>query len=129
VIRAYGPVSCGRLTWSCGRGFRPAWGEAAAAAPVNPILADEVQRSVTRLVRHMRDRRDHGWSQRHMSDYIDDDLAPDERERVEDHVSICPHCRRVLRTLRRTLKSLMALPAEPHPSVADGVIERLRREP
>jgi hypothetical protein len=44
-------------------------------------------------------------------------------------VGVCPHCRRVLRTLRRTLESLMELPVEPRPSVADGVIERLRREP
>jgi hypothetical protein len=35
----------------------------------------------------------------------------------------------VLRTLRRTLESLMELPVEPRPSVADGVIERLRDEP
>jgi predicted anti-sigma-YlaC factor YlaD len=48
--------------------------------------------------------------------------------RVEEHVGICPHCRRVLATLRRTLEGLMSLRAEPHPGIADGVIERLRGE-
>ena len=73
--------------------------------------------------------REHRWTHAHLSDYLDDDLTLGERERVEEHVSICPHCRRVLRTLRRTLQSLMELPVEPRPSVADGVIERLRGEP
>jgi anti-sigma factor RsiW len=84
---------------------------------------------IRRLLERRRYMREHRWTHAHLSDYIDDDLAPHERERIEDHVSICPHCRRVLRTLRRTLESLMELPGEPRPSVADGVIERLRREP
>jgi anti-sigma factor RsiW len=83
---------------------------------------------IRRLLQRRRYMREHRWTHAHLSDYLDDDLSPHERERVEEHVGICPHCRRVLRTLRRTLESLMDLPAEPHPSVADGVIERLRRE-
>jgi anti-sigma factor RsiW len=84
---------------------------------------------IRRLLQRRRYMREHRWTHAHLSDYLDDDLSPEERERIEDHVSICPHCRRVLRTLRRTLESLMELPAGPRPSVADGVIERLRREP
>jgi anti-sigma factor RsiW len=84
---------------------------------------------IRRLLERRRYMREHRWTHAHLSDYLDDDLSPGERERLEDHVSICPHCRRVLRTLRRTLESLMELPGEPRPSVADGVIERLRREP
>jgi anti-sigma factor RsiW len=83
---------------------------------------------IRRLLERRRYMREHRWTHAHLSDYLDDDLSPDERERIEDHVSVCPHCRRVLRTLRRTLESLMQLPTEPRPSVADGVIERLRRE-
>jgi anti-sigma factor RsiW len=83
---------------------------------------------IRRLLQRRRYMREHRWTHAHLSDYLDDHLSPHERERVEEHVGICPHCRRVLRTLRRTLESLMDLPAEPHPSVADGVIERLRRE-
>jgi anti-sigma factor RsiW len=84
---------------------------------------------IRRLLQRRRYMREHKWTHAHLSDYLDEDLSPEERERVEDHVGVCPHCRRVLRTLRRTLESLMDLSAEPHPRVADGVIERLRREP
>ena len=84
---------------------------------------------IRRFLERRRFMREHRWTHAHLSDYLDDDLTLGERERVEEHVGICPHCRRVLRTLRRTLQSLMELPVEPRPSVADGVIERLRGEP
>ena len=84
---------------------------------------------IRRLLERRRYMREHNWTHAHLSDYLDQDLTDEERERVEDHVSMCPHCRRVLRTLRRTLESLMELPVEPRPSMADGVIERLRDEP
>ena len=83
---------------------------------------------IRRLLERRRYMREHRWTHAHLSEYLDEDLSPPERERVEAHVGICPHCRRVLRTLQRTLKSLMDLPVEPHPGVAEGVIERLRRE-
>jgi anti-sigma factor RsiW len=84
---------------------------------------------IRRLLERRRYMREHNWTHAHLSDYLDEDLSADERERVEQHVGVCPHCRRVLRTLRRTLESLMELPVEPRPSVADGIIERLRDEP
>jgi predicted anti-sigma-YlaC factor YlaD len=84
---------------------------------------------IRRLLHRRRFMREHEWTHAHLSDYLDDDLSRSERERVEEHVGMCPQCRRVLRTLRRTLKRLMDLPVEPRPSVAEGVIERLRREP
>jgi anti-sigma factor RsiW len=84
---------------------------------------------IRRLLQRRRYMREHSWTHAHLSDYLDDDLSPAERERVEEHVGMCPHCTRVLRTLRRMLESLMELPPEPHPSVADGVIRRLRDEP
>ena len=83
---------------------------------------------IGRLLKRRRYMREHRWTHAHLSEYLDEDLSPNERERLEAHVGICPHCRRVLRTLRRTLESLVELPVEPHPSVAEGVIERLRRE-
>jgi anti-sigma factor RsiW len=84
---------------------------------------------IRRLIERRRYMHEHRWTHAHLSDYLDEDLSPRERQRVEDHVSICPHCRRVLRTLRRTLESLIELSAEPRPRVVDGIIERLRREP
>jgi anti-sigma factor RsiW len=84
---------------------------------------------IRRLLQRRRYMREHHWTHAHLSDYLDQDLTDAERERVEDHLSMCPHCRRVLRTLRRTLETLMELPPEPRPSVAEGVIDRLRGEP
>ncbi len=84
---------------------------------------------IRRLLQRARYMREHRWTHAHLSDYLDEDLSPRERQRLEDHVGVCPHCRRVLRTLQRTLRSLIELSAEPRPSLADGVIERLRGEP
>jgi anti-sigma factor RsiW len=72
--------------------------------------------------------RDHMWTRKHLSDYLDEELQTRERERVEHHVHGCPSCHRLLATLRRTLEGLHALGREPLPSegVADSVIARLR---
>jgi predicted anti-sigma-YlaC factor YlaD len=82
---------------------------------------------IRRLLERRRFMREHEWTHTHLSDYLDDNLSRAERDRLEEHVGMCPQCRRVLRTLRRTLENLMNLPVEPRPRVADGVIERLRR--
>jgi anti-sigma factor RsiW len=73
--------------------------------------------------------REHRWTHEHLSEYLDGELSEAERERVEEHTSLCPHCRRVLATLRRTLEGLRILGSRPAASgVSDAVIERLRRE-
>jgi anti-sigma factor RsiW len=79
-------------------------------------------------VRTWRYMREHRWTHAHLSAYIDRELAPVERARVEEHVGLCPQCRRVLATLRRTLERLADLAAERRPELAEGVIERLRAE-
>jgi anti-sigma factor RsiW len=84
---------------------------------------------IRRFLAHRRYMREHRWTHAHLSEYLDRELRSDEVARVEDHVGICPHCRRVLATLRRTLESLRSLPAEPELGIADGVIEHLREEP
>jgi anti-sigma factor RsiW len=84
---------------------------------------------IRRWLERRRYMREHNWTHAHLSAYLDGELSPGERERVEDHVGMCPHCTRVLRTLRRTLEGLMGLKDEPGPGVADGVIQRLRSEP
>ncbi|MGH2761934.1 MAG: zf-HC2 domain-containing protein [Thermoleophilaceae bacterium] len=84
---------------------------------------------IRRLLERRRYMREHRWTHAHLSGYLDDELSRRERERVEEHVGMCPQCRRVLRTLKRTLESLMHLSTEPRPGVAEGVIERLRAEP
>jgi len=83
---------------------------------------------IRRLLAKRRFMRDHRWTQAHLSDYLDGDLQSGERQRVEEHVHWCPECRRVLESLRRTLKGLMELRATSGESIAPGVIDRLRRE-
>jgi anti-sigma factor RsiW len=72
--------------------------------------------------------RDHRFTQRHLSDYIDGDLDPGKRDRVERHVGMCPQCRHLLETLKRTVAALMGLRGDPTGEVADSVIGRLRAE-
>ncbi len=43
--------------------------------------------------------RDHRWTHAHLSDYLDDELAPRDRTRVQEHVHWCSECRRVLESL------------------------------
>lgn len=63
------------------------------------------------------------------SDYADDELGPEERLRVEEHVGFCPRCRQVLGNLRQTLRRLGRLAETPPPGAPDPdeVGERLRR--
>lgn len=82
-------------------------------------------RSALARVRFMRD---HRWTGARLSDYLDDELRPDERRRLEEHVHWCPECRHMLETLRRTVAGLMALRTAHEGSVAPAVIERLRQE-
>jgi anti-sigma factor RsiW len=81
---------------------------------------------VSVVLRQMLDRR---FTASHASEYLDGDLSPAGRRRVERHTAICPQCRELLASLRRMLDALPALAATPRPTVADGVIDRLRREP
>jgi hypothetical protein len=73
--------------------------------------------------------REHHWTHAHLSDYLDGELAGDERARVETHVGLCPECRRVLAGLRKTLAALMELRTDGGVDVAGGIIARLRSEP
>lgn len=72
--------------------------------------------------------REHWWARRHMSEYVDGALRGAGAGRVEDHVSRCPQCRRLLSGLRRTVAALRRLDRPPHGGgdVAERVIARLR---
>lgn len=62
-----------------------------------------------------------------MTDYLDDELAEDERRRIERHVRFCPRCRRVLGNLRATIDRLAALGASApeSPEVEDDALARI----
>jgi predicted anti-sigma-YlaC factor YlaD len=72
---------------------------------------------------------EHRWTQGHLSDYVDDELDAGERHRAEQHMGMCPECRRVLATLKRTLAALMGLREDAPGDIAESVIGRLRTEP
>jgi anti-sigma factor RsiW len=56
-------------------------------------------------------RRDHRWARRRMSDYLDGELAPAGRTRMERHLGECAKCRQLLADLRRTVDGLHHLAA------------------
>ena len=82
---------------------------------------------IRRLLASRRFMREHRWTHAHPSEYVDAELSEREAARVEEHVSLCPQCHRVLATLRRMLAGLGSLRVEPDPGVAEQVIEHLRR--
>jgi anti-sigma factor RsiW len=59
----------------------------------------------------IRFRRDHRWVPDRTSEYLDDELAPGERTRVERHVGECIECRRLLASLTQIVTALHGLPA------------------
>ena len=83
---------------------------------------------IRRLLERRRYMREHRWTHAHLSDYLDGELGAGDRGRVEAHVDICPHCTRVLATLRRMINGLHMLGARPETGVSDRVIDRLRKE-
>ncbi len=80
---------------------------------------------IRRLLERRRFMREHRWTHAHLSDYVDRELDDTGRERVEEHVGLCPQCRRVLATLRRTVRELRELGAPRRPDLADAIIDRL----
>jgi len=85
---------------------------------------------ISRTLQSLRFLREHRWTTAHLSEYIDRELEEPQRERVAEHVRLCPQCHRMLATLRRTVSGLRSLRDHPPgaPGVADGVLGRIREE-
>jgi anti-sigma factor RsiW len=64
-----------------------------------------------RLSYRVRFARDHRWAPARMSEYVDDELAPPARQRMERHARECPECERVLAGLQALVRGLGRLPA------------------
>jgi anti-sigma factor RsiW len=81
------------------------------------------------LWHELRFRRDHRWTQPHMSAYLDSDLRTQTRARFERHTAECPECLSVLDDLRRLLALLHSAPlpepATDGPAIATAVLRRL----
>jgi anti-sigma factor RsiW len=77
----------------------------------------------------LRFRRDHRWTPRHVSDYLDLDLAIRARERLERHTAECPECGGLLDDLRLMLSLLHGAPSPElvgaGPAIATAVLRRL----
>ena len=83
------------------------------------------------LLHPVRFHRDHRFTRAQASAYLDGDLGPDDRGRIESHTHMCPPCARFMAGLRRTVSALGKLRGTEtlRVSVSDGVLARLRDEP
>jgi Putative zinc-finger len=67
---------------------------------------------MTRTPAWLQEKRDHRWSQRHVHDYLDDELDRAGRARLERHARLCPECGPMLRTFIALLRLLPLLHLE-----------------
>ena len=63
-----------------------------------------------------------------LSRYLDGELTPRDRLRLEAHVRDCPRCRALLASLSQTIRVLGSLRAEGRPELADSIVAALRAE-
>ena len=61
--------------------------------------------------------KEHKYTETRLSAYLDDELSPQEKERVDRHLAACADCRRNLKTLRQTVQWTRELPPVPVPRV------------
>ncbi len=59
-----------------------------------------------------------------VTDYLEGNLAPPDRERFEAHLALCPNCPTYLEQMRQTIRALGMLPEE---SIAPEVRQELLR--
>jgi anti-sigma factor RsiW len=81
-------------------------------------------------MRGWRKRRDHGFAQRRMSDYLDGELTEHQRRRVRHHAAECPECGPTLRGLLR-IRLVLRSPGPPRPrngTVVPLVLDAVRAE-
>ena len=71
--------------------------------------------------------RDHRWSHRHMSEYLDGEMRADEGRRVERHMRECLECRALLASLQLMSSGLAGLSGRPRESVAGTVVARVHQ--
>jgi hypothetical protein len=72
--------------------------------------------------------RDHRFTQRHASEYLDGELSTRGLHRIERHLLICAQCRQVLDSLRRTLTAMRGLRARPAPGLGERFVMGVREE-
>lgn len=63
-----------------------------------------------------------------ITNYLDDALPPDERERYERHLSYCAGCSTYLDQMRETIEQTSKVPSEESlpPALRDGIVAQFR---
>ena len=80
-----------------------------------------------RLRHHLRFLLDHSWTPQHASEYLDRELRPAGRRRVERHIEECPECRELLRSLRALIGALGTIGHDEPRVVAPAVLASIQR--
>ena len=79
-------------------------------------------------IRRFGRRDDHDWSQRHLSHYVEGDLAARAHRRLERHAAECPECSRGLRAMKALLRLIPGIGGEREISAPDSVFDRVRAD-
>jgi anti-sigma factor RsiW len=80
-----------------------------------------------RLRHHLRFLVDHRWTPQHASEYLDGELGPAGRRRVERHTEDCPECGELLRNLRALIGALGTIGRDEPQVVAAAVLASIQR--
>ncbi|MGO9959802.1 MAG: anti-sigma factor family protein [Solirubrobacteraceae bacterium] len=79
-----------------------------------------------RLLDRLRFILEHRWVPRHASEYLDGELGPDQRRRVERHTEACPECRELVRGLRALIAALGTIREDEPRAVAAVVLASIQ---
>ena len=69
---------------------------------------------------------DHRWSQRHLSHYVEGDLRPRARRRLDRHARDCVDCARGLRAMRALVYAAQGLDGLAGVRAPAGIFDRIR---
>ena len=81
-----------------------------------------------RIAERLRFARDHRWTPRHASEYLDGDLDSEGRMRVDRHTSECPECDALLKALRSMILVLGGMRGDAGQAMAAAVLAGVREE-
>jgi anti-sigma factor RsiW len=74
---------------------------------------------MSHLGKRIQFRRDHRWTPKKLSAYLDGELIQRSRRRLDRHVRDCPDCGAALRSLERLLRLMSRVPPPREPHAAD----------
>jgi anti-sigma factor RsiW len=70
---------------------------------------------------------DHQWSQRHLSHYVEGDLRPRARHRLDRHARDCVDCGRGIRAMRALVYAVQGMDGHLGVSAPAALFDRARR--